>query len=78
MTPRELRALPEVDCPEGGAECCGYTFYGRRICGFPREAHLDIVLLLFQRRERELQQRREEKVLLDDLDRALHTHPWLR
>ncbi len=68
MTGPELRALPEVDCPQGGAECCGYLYYGRRICSYPMEAHLQILLRMCQKRERDLAQLHTEHWMVDERD----------
>ncbi len=80
MTGQELRALPEVDCPnqESDRACCGMLYFGRRICSYPREAHLEILIRMYGKMWEDRRQSDQERVLTDELDRARRTHPWLR
>lgn len=76
MTPRELRALPEVPCPEGGvSECCANLYYGRRLCSYPPEAHLEILVRVFRKLGAAREQERRDREVLGELDRATRGAP---
>ncbi len=64
MTGAEARSLPEVECPNGGAsECCTFLSFGRRVCSYPVEAHMTIILSVFRSLKRERQ--------ISDQDRSM-------
>jgi hypothetical protein len=62
VTPRELLALPLVECPRGGGDCCASLYFNRPLCSYPVECHLDIIMRMME------QTRRDRKRHGDDLD----------
>jgi hypothetical protein len=64
-------ALPLVKCPRGGGECCINLYFNRRLCSYPAEAHLDILLRLYGKLDRERLARRTEHELIDELHEAM-------